>query len=121
MTWPLADASSATASGFYDAGIGRFLISPGFGGLAALTAALLAFMVARRNAAQEREAARQERWWASLTWVYDRATTEREEARLPGAVALTMMARLFDEAHTDLEVQGAGSIVALFTDETGET
>jgi hypothetical protein len=107
--------------GFYDAGVGRFLISPGFGGAATLLGGVLAFAASliklkrdREVTRQEREATRQERWWASLTWVYDRATMAA--GRLPGEVALTMLSHLFDQAGTALEVATVDGILALFQD-----
>ncbi len=108
----------AMQHGFFDAGLGRFLVSPGFAGLAALVGGSLAYAAARRKGSDDREAARQQRWWEAVTWVYDRATGERVEARLTGALALDMLERLFDEAHTDLELQTVLGLLGLFRDET---
>jgi hypothetical protein len=100
--------------GFFDAGIGRFLVSPGCGGAAALVGGLLAYLAATRKAADDRESARQERWWATLTWIYDRATAERPEARLPTRTTLDLLGRLFDQAHTDLEIQAVENLLDVF-------
>ncbi len=108
----------AVMAGFFDTGAGRFLISPGFGGAAALLGGVLAFLAARQQLVHSREASRQERWWAAVTWMYDRATAT--SGRLPGAVALTMLEKLFDEAQTDLEIQTVSGLLDLFppTDES---
>ena len=113
---------------FFDEGFGRFIVSPGFGGLAALLAAVLVFIAAQqRNAHDSREAVRaaekdrQERWWEALTWIYDRASAERSEARLTGELALDLLERLYDEAHTDLEVQAVAGLIKTFEDRRGTT
>ncbi len=63
---------------------------------------------------------RQERWWEALTWIYDRATAERVDARLTPSLALDMLERLYDEAHTDLEVQAVAGLLQMFQDVTAE-
>ncbi len=121
-------AVPAPPRGFFDHGFGRFLVSPGFGGLAAFLAALLVFIAAQqRNAHDRRELARaqekdrQERWWEALTWVYDRASTERVEARLTTDLVLDLLDRLLDEAHTDLEVQAVAGLIEGLQDRRGDT
>lgn len=109
------------AADYFDAGLGRFLISPGFGGAAAVVAALLAFVAARQKLSVDREASRQERWWATLTWIYDRATHENLDQRLPPGLALDLFDRLLDEAHTELEIRTvAGLLQGLFVDNEQE-
>lgn len=138
----LAAASTASsASGFYDGGLGRFLISPGFGGVAVLVGGALAYVAARRQsgdtrartaderakASQERadalaretegrEVVRQERWWATLTWVYDRATAERSRARLTADLAQGLFDKLLDQAHTEVEIEVVIGLFDLFDD-----
>lgn len=123
MIWQLSTATAVATPGpgFWDAGFGRFLISPGFGGLAALLGAALVYLASRQKAAEDREDQRQQRWWEALTWIYDRATAEREEARLDGSLALDLFERLAEEAHTDLEVQAALGLTELFDDQTEAT
>jgi len=111
---------TASQIGFFDAGFGRFLISPGFGGAAALLGGLLAYLAARQKAGEEREDLRQKRWWETLTWVYDRATSEREEARLSGSLSISLFERLYNEAQTDLEVGAVEGLLGLTEDETEE-
>ena len=104
--------------GFFDAGLGRFLISPGFGGASALLGGVLAYLAAQRKTRTDRENERQKRWWDALTWVYDRATAERLDARLSPSLTLDMLERLLDEADTELEVQAVLGLLGLFADET---
>lgn len=106
------------ARGFFDAGLGRFLVSPGFGGASALLGGVLAYLAAARKTGADRENERQKRWWDALTWVYDRATAERVEARLSPELALDLLERLLDEAHTELELQAVLGLLELFADET---
>ena len=120
-------AAAPAPSGFYDDGLGRFLISPGFGGVAVLVGGALAFFAARRSSADTRartaidaETARQERWWATLTWIYDRATAEREQARLTTTLALDLLDRLSDQAHTEVEYESVLGLIEAFTDERQE-
>lgn len=51
--------------------IGRWLMSPGFGGAAAVLAASLAFRAARLNRRSENDRAREERWWEQARWAAD--------------------------------------------------
>ncbi|MCG5441314.1 hypothetical protein NIE79_001436 [Micromonospora sp. NIE79] len=73
----------------------RFLTSAGFGGLMAVVAALVAGSIAL---AQFRHAKRQqydERWWGTLTWVYDRTVVEEgKKPALPQRVTLAMLSTL---------------------------
>lgn len=116
----LLAAAAAPAPGFFDAGIGRFLLSPGFGGLLAFFAALLVYAAARAQAKITRERDRQERWWATLTWVYDRATAQRDAARLPAAMALDMFDRLCDLGKIEVEWQAVLGLIDLFTDDSDD-
>ena len=120
--------AAAEPSGFYDDGLGRFLISPGFGGVAVLIGGALAFFAARRSSADTRaktaadaEVARQERWWATLSWVYDRLTALRDRERLTTDIALVLFDRLLDEAHTDLEIAAVEALIDALSDDTGQS
>ena len=48
---------SLLAAGFFDAGVGRFLITPGAGGLAAVVAATIAYLAAVKTINSNRDAA----------------------------------------------------------------
>ena len=114
------ETATVLAAGFYDAGLGRFLVSPGFGGAAALLGGLLAFRAAWVKLKADSEVARQDRWWISMTWIYEQATSSSPSNRLPGGVAVTMLGRLFDAAQTELEIHGVVGLLELF-DVGGET
>ncbi len=118
------------APGFFDAGVGRFLVSPGFGGAAALLGGLLAFAAALRKTRADREAseaalaagresARETRWWEAMIWVYDRATAVPPAAVLPASVSLDMVDRLYAEAQTGIEKQLVAGLLDLFTTPMG--
>jgi hypothetical protein len=97
----------------------RFLTSAGFGGLMALAAALIA---ARIAAAQLRHAKVQqlnERWWSTLTWVYDRAIVEQDKrAALPHHVTFAMLSQLAERAQLppedQLQRRAIQSILSMF-------
>lgn len=110
---PRATATSSSSPGFFDAGIGRFLVSPGLGGLAAFLGGLLAYAAASRKSKDDREKARQDRWWETVTWIYDRARADGDSA-MPGDLALGLLEQLFDEAQTDLEVATVAGLLAMF-------
>jgi hypothetical protein len=51
----LRAAADTHTVGFFDAGVGRFFVSPGFGGLAALVAAILATIIGWRKLNSDRD------------------------------------------------------------------
>ena len=53
-----------------------------------------------------------------MTWIYDRATAERPAARLPPELVLLLFERMYEQAHTDLEVQAVDGLLPLFRYET---
>lgn len=112
---PTATAAASTGSspGFFDAGIGRFLVSPGLGGLAAFLGGLLAYAAASRKSKDDREKTRQDRWWETVTWIYDRARADGDSA-MPGDLALGLLEQLFEEAQTDLEVATVNGLLVMF-------
>ncbi len=121
----LTAADEAPAGEFLQSQVGLFLLSPGFGGLAALVAAGLVCSASRQNASHARQEAlrarekdRQERWWEALTWIYDRASAERVEARSTTDLVLDLLERLHAEAVTDLEVQAVRGLIEAFQDLT---
>lgn len=131
----LLTAATTAAPGFLDTGPGRFLISPGFGGAAALIGGLLAYLAARRQSTDARaktigesdaakaradadaETSRAQRWWQTLTWIYDRATAEREDAQLTVTLTLRLLDRLARQAHTEVEYETVLGLIEAFTDE----
>jgi hypothetical protein len=99
------------ARGFYDAGVGRFLISPGFGGLATAAAALVAFLVWNSN----RSAIKRQRWMDTLTWVYESATA-RDRVQMPYAVAIPILGALLEQARGSLEEQMVRGVTKMLRD-----
>lgn len=111
-----ASAASSGQSGFFDAGIGRFPVSPGLGGVAAFLGGLLAYLAANRKSKDDREKAERDRWWETLTWVYDRGTAT-DQAGMPADMAIAMLDQLFVEAqdrHTDREIAAIAASFAVF-------
>jgi len=124
---------------YFDYGFGRFLVSPGAGGLAVLLAAIItgsiAIWAARRvskdaaarlaldrasaedRLSLDRESAREARWWETLRWTYDRATDERADARLRPNIVLSLVDALGDQAQTETELTAAISVLDSLDDE----
>ena len=65
-----------------------FLRSPGFGGLAAVVAAAIAFLGVVRSNATKRKADRKQQWWDRARWALDLLLGETETARDVGVAAL---------------------------------
>lgn len=127
LTAVLLQAATSPRS-YFDYGFGRFLVSPGAGGLAVLVAAIItgaiAIWAARRVSRDaqarlglDRESARQARWWETLRWTYDRATDARAEARLKPDVVMSLVDALGDQAQTDTELAAAISVLDSLDDE----
>lgn len=101
------------AAGFYDAGIGRFLLSPGFGGLAVLVGGGLTYAAALRKSRDERAAAaddvRSARDRLALDgeaarqaqWRFTKARAERLHVRAVDADDTTMSAENSDASARD--------------------
>ena len=102
----------------------RFLTSAGFGGLMALTAALIAARIAAQQLRHTKSQQLHERWWTTLTWVYDRAVVEKEKrAALPHHVTFSMLSQLAERAQAPpedrLQQSAIRSILSMF-ETTGE-
>lgn len=52
--------------------LGDFVQSPGFGGLAAVVAATVAYWSSRRGDAERQRTAERDRWWDQAKWALDR-------------------------------------------------
>jgi hypothetical protein len=114
----LLSAAPAPASGS-DQFWQRFLTSAGFGGLMAVAAALIAARIAARQLRHTKAQQLQERWWDTLTWVYDRAVVEKDKRRaLPHHVTFALLTQLAEHAQTPPEdrlQQGAiKSVLSMF-------
>ncbi|MFG1602806.1 hypothetical protein [Actinoplanes sp. NPDC049265] len=99
--------------------IQRFLTSAGAGGLAALLAAIIAALIARAQLSNTKRQQRHDRWWDTLSWVYDRAVVEggKREA-LSHIVTFTMLTELAQRANEppgdSLQAGTVSSILSMF-------
>lgn len=62
--------------------------TPGFGGAAAVAAAVVAFLGVRRSNATQRENARKAQWWDRLKWAVELALSPDEAQSAAGLTAL---------------------------------
>ncbi|WP_433365439.1 hypothetical protein ACQPZX_35830 [Actinoplanes sp. CA-142083] len=97
----------------------RFLTSAGFGGLMALTAALIAARIAAMQLRHTKSQQQHERWWSTLTWVYDRAVVDGDKrAALPHHVTFAMLSQLAERAQLPpedrLQQSAIRSILSMF-------
>ena len=67
--------------------------------------------VAEHKLSADREAARAARWWDTLSWIYERATSESLEQRLSTGLSISLFDRLLDEAQTELEALTAQGLI----------
>ena len=99
-----------------------FVKSPGFGALAAVAAAGVAYMAASRRINHDRESddaqrkaaldsANEQHWWEVLMWVYDNIDTQDPDKMLRICRALA------DDAHTD----GQKAMLAAIVEERLQT
>jgi len=106
--------------------IWQFITSPGFGGAAALIAASVAALVGYFQYRLARAHRAREQWWATLTWVYDRAVVDQSGRRpLEQAVTVGVLDRLFDQVKRSdsssrkdwgPEAQAVAALVDMFAD-----
>lgn len=74
----------------------RFLVSPGFGGLMAILAAIIATTVALLQHRHNKVQQNLERWWQRLNWVVDKTFVVDDKERLPQSVAISVLWALND-------------------------
>lgn len=75
-----------------------FLKSPGFGGAAAIVAAVIAAIIAISRDRNEREHARRQAWWETLTWVCDRAVGKDGAVLLDRSVVVAVLVDLHEQS-----------------------
>jgi hypothetical protein len=77
-----------TGSTDFFAWLGSWLIpwvqTPGFGGIAAVVAAVIAFSAARHQAETQRQAQRKEQWWKRAEWALNLTISEKSQDRTVG-------------------------------------
>ncbi|MBT0771241.1 hypothetical protein KIH74_20040 [Kineosporia sp. J2-2] len=111
--------------------------TPGFGGAAALIAAIVAYKSAKHkiveerkegkkdrdaaterhgaDAKAERERVERENWWKMLIWVYDRSIGDGAEPRLSLDVTLELLAALEVETKNDFETGLLEAVMTMFS------
>jgi len=99
--------------------LGEWLSSPGFGGLAAVVAAAIAYRGVRRTVGQQQEAARKQQWWDRARWALDLTQDDDNEvARLVGLEGLEALAESeYAEQH---EAEVISAAVAPLLDAYGD-
>lgn len=98
---------------FDAAGWREFALSPGFGGLAAVIAASIAYAGVRRTTRHQREAARKQQWWERAHWALDLTLQDDLEARLVGLNVLDALAESGYAAEHEIELVLAATESAL--------
>lgn len=89
---------------------GQWLTSPGFGGAAAVVAAVLALIGVRRASAVQRQNARKDQWWDRLKWAVDLVLSGDEARANAGLAALTAITQAhgFDQDELNFVERIAG-------------
>lgn len=72
--------------------LGEWLMSPGFGGLAAVVAALLALWGVQTNVRSQRAATRKQQWWERARWALNLTLSEQTSEREVGFAVLDALA-----------------------------
>lgn len=72
---------------------GQWLTSSGFGGAAAVLAAVIAFVGVRRTSRVQRDNARKDQWWDRLKWAADLILSGDEDKANVGLSALDAIAK----------------------------
>lgn len=83
--------------------------TPGFAGVAAVIAAVIAFIAASRQSRITREAHRKEQWWARAQWALDLTLSDRAENREIGLRTLLALAQ------SEWAAENEGDIIAAAT------
>jgi hypothetical protein len=83
--------------------------TPGFAGVAAVVAALIAFVAANRQGQITRAAHRKEQWWARAQWALDLTLSDRAENREIGLRTLLAL------AGSEWAAENEGDIIAAAT------
>ena len=97
----------------------RFLTSAGFGGVMAVVAAVIAGSIALAQFRHVKRQHQDDRWWETLTWVYDRTMVEEgKKPPLPQRVTLSMLTALADKVGENrvdrLRGEAISSILTIF-------
>ena len=88
----------------------EWLLSPGFGGAAAVLAAVIAFLAARRQAEVNRIAGRKEQWWKRAEWALNLTLSDKSENRIVGLDTLDALSR------SEWAAEHEGDVIAAATE-----
>jgi len=88
----------------------EWLLSPGFGGAAAVGAAVIAFVAARRQAEVNRVASRKEQWWKRAEWALNLTLSDKSENRIVGLDTLDALSR------SEWAAEHEGDVIAAATE-----
>jgi hypothetical protein len=88
----------------------EWLLSPGFGGAAAVLAAVIAFLAARRQAEVNRVAGRKEQWWKRAEWALNLTLSDKSENRIVGLDTLDALSR------SEWAAEHEGDVIAAATE-----
>lgn len=100
----------------------EFFKSSGFGGLAALCAAIIAFIGIRRQITSQQQTGQANRWWATFQWTADRALPSGpDDVPLPKSVAVATLEELAVTATDDAQKIACSGLVDLLGDEPEDT
>lgn len=86
--WEVAEALDADLYRWFS----EWSRSAGFGGVAAISAATIAFFAARQNARRQERADRKAQWWARAQWALDLTLVDDEHAQEVGFGMLDALA-----------------------------
>ena len=84
--------------------------SPGFGGVAALIAATIAYSAARRQASLNRLAQRKEQWWKRAEWALNLSLSDDSDERTVGFRVLESLST------SEWAAEHEGDVIAAATD-----
>jgi hypothetical protein len=91
----------------------QWVMSPGFGGLAAVVAAVVAFIGVSRTVKAQREANRKQQWWERARWALDLTLEDDSTTRAIGFEVLDALARSEYASEHEAEVIDAAVAPAL--------
>jgi len=92
---------------------GEWFMSPGFGGLAAVIAAAVAFGGVIRTVKAQRETNRKQQWWERARWALDLTLSEDSTSRTVGFEVLDALGRSEYATEHEVEVIAAAVLPTL--------
>lgn len=94
-------------------GIRSFATSPGMGGVAALCAAIIAFMAVRYQLDHQKTVAREDAWWKSFVWATDRTLPmDGSPTHMPLEWSMALLTPIATEARSDFQKRAAAGVAS---------